>query len=303
MSRLSSHDDARAAIWPMRIAGGDHARAPDGAKHADPLPCPAWHAGVGALAPRAAAVAAGHVGQHAALVEEHQALRRDPADPGFRVRPPLGTRLRHVRAVLLGRTEGPLLSRPMQTPQRPAHRPGIDPHACRRAQAVAALLQGQVVASFQDAQQRRLNVVADDRLRPAVHRLGRASSFITRGRHPAIRCRAAYHETLRHFFRSLTRFDCHQHALTQVRRIRSSHEYWMPPLPYVGAASAVSSNPRFAIAGRTARLSARPPRMTEPTMRRDAAYGAGKTALLFVDMQRVWVEPGLDPSHAGEDGR
>ena len=43
--------------------------------------------------------------------------------------------------------------------------------------------------------------------------------------------------------------------------------------------------------------------MTEPTMRRDATYGASETALLFVDMQRVWVEPGLDPSHAGEDGR
>jgi nicotinamidase-related amidase len=38
-------------------------------------------------------------------------------------------------------------------------------------------------------------------------------------------------------------------------------------------------------------------------MRRDAAYERGATALLLVDMQRIWVEPGLDPSHgdAGPD--
>src|SRR5689334_16217434 len=30
MSRLSSHDDARAAIWPMRIAGVERLRAPVG---------------------------------------------------------------------------------------------------------------------------------------------------------------------------------------------------------------------------------------------------------------------------------
>lgn len=30
---------------------------------------------------------------------------------------------------------------------------------------------------------------------------------------------------------------------------------------------------------------------------RDAPYKAGRTALLVVDMQRIWLEPGLDPSH------
>jgi nicotinamidase-related amidase len=36
-----------------------------------------------------------------------------------------------------------------------------------------------------------------------------------------------------------------------------------------------------------------------PTLpRRDAPYEAGKTALLLVDMQRIWLEPGLDPGHA-----
>ena len=37
--------------------------------------------------------------------------------------------------------------------------------------------------------------------------------------------------------------------------------------------------------------------MTNPPMRRDAPYVAGETALLLVDMQRIWLEPGLDPSH------
>ena len=31
--------------------------------------------------------------------------------------------------------------------------------------------------------------------------------------------------------------------------------------------------------------------------RRDAPYQAGETALLLVDMQRIWCEPGLDPAH------
>lgn len=30
---------------------------------------------------------------------------------------------------------------------------------------------------------------------------------------------------------------------------------------------------------------------------RDAPYRVGETALLIVDMQRIWLEPGLDPSH------
>ena len=37
--------------------------------------------------------------------------------------------------------------------------------------------------------------------------------------------------------------------------------------------------------------------MTKLPSRRDAAYRAGETALLLVDMQRIWLEPGLDPSH------
>lgn len=32
-------------------------------------------------------------------------------------------------------------------------------------------------------------------------------------------------------------------------------------------------------------------------LRRDSAYERGKTSLLLVDMQRIWVEPGLDPAH------
>ena len=33
------------------------------------------------------------------------------------------------------------------------------------------------------------------------------------------------------------------------------------------------------------------------SMRRDAPYQRGQTALLLVDMQRIWLEPGLNPSH------
>ncbi|EHM02756.1 isochorismatase family protein [Acetobacteraceae bacterium AT-5844] len=35
--------------------------------------------------------------------------------------------------------------------------------------------------------------------------------------------------------------------------------------------------------------------------RRDAPFQPGETALLFVDMQRIWCERGLDPAHAGQD--
>ncbi|TIT69507.1 MAG: cysteine hydrolase, partial [Mesorhizobium sp.] len=31
--------------------------------------------------------------------------------------------------------------------------------------------------------------------------------------------------------------------------------------------------------------------------KRDEAFRAGETALLLVDMQRIWLEPGADPSH------
>ncbi|MDH4984181.1 cysteine hydrolase [Aminobacter anthyllidis] len=38
--------------------------------------------------------------------------------------------------------------------------------------------------------------------------------------------------------------------------------------------------------------------MTEILTGRDAPYQPGATALLIVDMQRIWLEPGLDPDHA-----
>ncbi|WP_102960529.1 cysteine hydrolase family protein [Mangrovicella endophytica] len=38
--------------------------------------------------------------------------------------------------------------------------------------------------------------------------------------------------------------------------------------------------------------------MAYEDMRRDAPFEKGATALLLVDMQRVWLEPGLDPDHA-----
>src|SRR5258708_13706657 len=37
--------------------------------------------------------------------------------------------------------------------------------------------------------------------------------------------------------------------------------------------------------------------MSEPTSR-DAPYQPGQTALLLVDMQRIWLEPGLGTTHA-----
>ena len=37
--------------------------------------------------------------------------------------------------------------------------------------------------------------------------------------------------------------------------------------------------------------------MTHPTTRRDANYRRGETALLLIDMQRIWLEPGLNPAH------
>src|SRR5262245_12352699 len=33
------------------------------------------------------------------------------------------------------------------------------------------------------------------------------------------------------------------------------------------------------------------------TMRRDAPYTPGAAALLLVDMQRIWLEPGRNPAH------
>ncbi|SMH56399.1 cysteine hydrolase family protein [Mesorhizobium australicum] len=38
--------------------------------------------------------------------------------------------------------------------------------------------------------------------------------------------------------------------------------------------------------------------MTTSLPRRDQPFAKGATALLLVDMQRIWLEPGLDPDHA-----
>jgi len=38
--------------------------------------------------------------------------------------------------------------------------------------------------------------------------------------------------------------------------------------------------------------------MVDPPPRRDGPFDLEKTALLVVDMQRIWLEPGLDPDHA-----
>lgn len=37
--------------------------------------------------------------------------------------------------------------------------------------------------------------------------------------------------------------------------------------------------------------------MTQPLPARDGPFSAGETALLLVDMQQIWLEPGADPSH------
>lgn len=37
--------------------------------------------------------------------------------------------------------------------------------------------------------------------------------------------------------------------------------------------------------------------MTHPAMSRDSMYEHGATALLLVDMQRIWLEPGSNPAH------
>lgn len=41
--------------------------------------------------------------------------------------------------------------------------------------------------------------------------------------------------------------------------------------------------------------------MVHSTIKRDAQFVAGETAILLVDMQRIWLEPGLDPSHPERD--
>lgn len=41
--------------------------------------------------------------------------------------------------------------------------------------------------------------------------------------------------------------------------------------------------------------------MTKPIPVRDAPFKRGATALLLVDMQRIWLQPGLDPGHPERD--
>lgn len=43
--------------------------------------------------------------------------------------------------------------------------------------------------------------------------------------------------------------------------------------------------------------------MTPLISKRDEAYRPGQTALLLVDMQRAWLEPGADPDHPAESAR
>ena len=66
-------------------------------------------------------MAAGHVGQHAAFIEEHQTL------------------LCNVFAVLLSRPEAAFLSRLVKPPQRSPDRPEMHPHIRLLDQAVTAL--------------------------------------------------------------------------------------------------------------------------------------------------------------------
>lgn len=39
-------------------------------------------------------------------------------------------------------------------------------------------------------------------------------------------------------------------------------------------------------------------KLNAPITRRDAPFQRGEVALLLIDMQRIWLEPGLDPAHA-----
>src|SRR6185437_6822705 len=107
--------------------GGKHALDAESAEHAQPRPVAEWNLRSGPLAARAAAITARHAGQHRALIEEHQPFRRNPANSGGLIRPPVRARLYDVVPVLLGRLDAAFLSRPVQPPQRAPDGPGIDP--------------------------------------------------------------------------------------------------------------------------------------------------------------------------------
>jgi hypothetical protein len=103
-----------------------------------------------------------HGGQHAAFIEEHQALGSNPAH-ARRISSPDRASGGHVLTILLGRPERARLSRPSHAPQRPADRPRVNPHTRLLGQAVPVLRQGQMIVFLQQAQQRRLNLLGDAR--------------------------------------------------------------------------------------------------------------------------------------------
>jgi hypothetical protein len=70
-----------------------------------------------------------------------------------------------------------------------------------------------VVVRLQQAAQRHLSLIADDRFRAAPHRLGRAAAFVMSRRHPAVDRGTANHERLCYHVGWLTGFNRHQHAL------------------------------------------------------------------------------------------
>ena len=71
-----------------------------------------------------------------------------------------------------------------------------------------------MIVLFQQAAQRRLDLVADDRLRAATDRLGRTAPFVTRRRYPALDRGAANHELVGNRVGWLTGFNRHQHTFT-----------------------------------------------------------------------------------------
>ena len=95
-----------AAGGPLHAHRGQHALPTERPEHAQPGPGPVRDGTARPLAARAAAVQAGHARQHAALVQEHQPFRREPAHARLVVHRPRGARRSDVRPVLLGGAQG-----------------------------------------------------------------------------------------------------------------------------------------------------------------------------------------------------
>jgi hypothetical protein len=70
-----------------------------------------------------------------------------------------------------------------------------------------------MVVRLQQAPQRRLGLVADDRFRAAPQRLGHTAAFVMSRRHPALDWRAPNHELFCNRAGWLTGFNRHQHTL------------------------------------------------------------------------------------------